>query len=819
MHPFSQLFRNIPSYVGEDLELLLEAPPEDALPRLADVGLNLHVADALNLQLPEDLTAEQWVHKVGNLLGLYTEKPREYNKEWKTPRFPNIHLKETLITNLSNRFGPLTPAETRRFKLSLPARFFPVKTKYLPLHKGIKNYYPSDIIHHFITTADYLWTLWESGILYLRVSQKQATFNGSPYSWEQRRLHNGTQSVCSEPFRVSSFSFNRSHRRTRLGQKPSQRSLATGSEPFTRKLGTPISSPTWKYARKRGTAPSRWSDTDRPITTQKGEETNSSHSSNQDHPSSFVHKTHDFCLWAAFKSTNYCSPFCLKHLVDLLDDWGPCTQDGEHRLRVPRTPLRITGGVFLVDKNPVNRTESRLVVDFSQFSRGNTAVRWPKFAVPNLRSLTNLLSCDLYWLSLDVSAAFYHIPLSPGSMPHLLVGSPGLQGIDPGMSYRAECGNPGGLLQDLHTTCRRGYLDPLLLLFKKFGRKLHLLSHPFVMGFRKIPMGVGLSPFLLAQFTSALASVVRRAFPHCLAFTYMDDVVLGARSPEHLNALHSTITALFLDLGITLNPEKTKWWGKNLNFMGLTINSFGSLPQDRHKLKALTMLKSLPLNVPIDWKICQRITGLLGFLAPFTKCGYAALMPLYNVIQAKKAFVMHPNYCKWLTSLYSDLWPVARQRSRLCQVFADATPTGWGLVNYSTDSVRLGTFSQPLPIHCAELLSACFARCWTGASLLGVDNQVVASGKYTHYPWLLGCAAAWILRGTSFIYVPSDLNPADAPSRGLLGFRRFPPPLLFVPSTGRTSLYARSPPVPGRQPVRVSFASPVLTSGDAWEPP
>nr|ART88791.1 large surface protein [Hepatitis B virus] len=117
------------------------------------------------------------------------------------------------------------------------------------------------------------------------------------------------------------------------------------------------------------------------------------------------------CWWLQFRNSKPCSDYCLSLIVNLLEDWGPCAEHGEHHIRIPRTPSRVTGGVFLVDKNPHNTAESRLVVDFSQFSRGNYRVSWPKFAVPNLQSLTNLLSSNLSCLSLDVFIIFLFILL------------------------------------------------------------------------------------------------------------------------------------------------------------------------------------------------------------------------------------------------------------------------------------------------------------------------------------------------------------------------------------------------------------------------
>nr|ACM09875.1 polymerase [Hepatitis B virus] len=755
-------------------------PLEEELPRLADEGLNRRVAEDLNLG---NLNVSiPWTHKVGNFTGLYSSTVPVFNPEWQTPSFPHIHLQEDIINRCQQYVGPLTVNEKRRLKLIMPARFYPNLTKYLPLDKGIKPYYPEHAVNHYFKTRHYLHTLWKAGILYKRETTRSASFCGSPYSWEQELQHgrlvfqtstrHGDKSFCSQSSGILSRSPVGPCVRSQLKQSTSKRQSSSGHAVELHNIPPSSARP----------------QSEGPIFS---------------------------CWWLQFRNSKPCSDYCLTHIVNLLEDWGPCTEHGEHNIRIPRTPARVTGGVFLVDKNPHNTTESRLVVDFSQFSRGSTRVSWPKFAVPNLQSLTNLLSSDLTWLSLDVSAAFYHIPLHPAAMPHLLVGSSGLPGYVARLSSTSRNINyQHGTMQDLHDSCSRNLYVSLLLLYKTFGRKLHLYSHPIILGFRKIPMGVGLSPFLLTQFTSAICSVVRRAFPHCLAFSYMDDVVLGAKSVQHLESLFTSITNFLLSLGIHLTPNKTKRWGYSLNFMGYVIGSWGTLPQEHIVLKIKQCFRKLPVNRPIDWKVCQRIVGLLGFAAPFTQCGYPALMPLYACIQSKQAFTFSPTYKAFLCKQYLNLYPVARQRSGLCQVFADATPTGWGLA-IGHRRMR-GTFVAPLPIHTAELLAACFARSRSGAKLIGTDNSVVLSRKYTSFPWLLGCAANWILRGTSFVYVPSALNPADDPSRGRLGLYR---PLLhlpFRPTTGRTSLYAVSPSVPSHLPDRVHFASPLHV---AWRPP
>nr|AAK97195.1 polymerase [Hepatitis B virus] len=810
--------------------LLLDAeteagPLEEELPRLADEDLNRRVAEDLNLG---NLNVSiPWTHKVGNFTGLYSSTVPIFNPEWQTPSFPKIHLHEDIINRCQQFVGPLTVNEKRRLKLIMPARFYPKRTKYLPLDKGIKPYYPDQIVNHYFQARHYLHTLWKAGILYKRETTRSASFCGSPYSWEQELHHSqrhGDESFCSQPSGILSRSsvgpcIRSQFKQSRLGLQPQQGPLATSQSGRSGSIRPRAHPSTRRYF---GVEPSGSghighiaNNSSSCLHQSAVRKAAYSHLSTSKRQSSSGHAVEFPCWWLQFRDTQPCSKYCLSHLVNLREDWGPCGEHGEHHIRIPRTPARVTGGVFLVDKNPHNTAESRLVVDFSQFSRGLTRVSWPKFAVPNLQSLTNLLSSNLSWLSLDVSAAFYHIPLHPAAMPHLLIGSSGLPGYVARLSSNSRIhNNQHGTMQNLHDSCSRQLYVSLMLLYKTYGWKLHLYSHPIILGFRKIPMGVGLSPFLLAQFTSAICSVVRRAFPHCLAFSYMDDVVLGAKSVQHRESLYTAVTNFLLSLGIHLNPSKTKRWGYSLNFMGYVIGSWGTLPQDHIVQKIKHCFRKLPVNRPIDWKVCQRIVGLLGFAAPFTQCGYPALMPLYACIQAKQAFTFSPTYKAFLSKQYMNLYPVARQRPGLCQVFADATPTGWGLA-IGHQRMR-GTFVAPLPIHTAELLAACFARSRSGAKLIGTDNSVVLSRKYTSFPWLLGCTANWILRGTSFVYVPSALNPADDPSRGRLGLYR---PLLrlpYRPTTGRTSLYADSPSVPSHLPVRVHFASPLHV---AWRPP
>nr|AHI14831.1 P protein [Hepatitis B virus] len=820
-------------------------PLEEELPRLADEDLNRRVAEDLNLG---NLNVSiPWTHKVGNFTGLYSSTVPVFNPEWQTPSFPHIHLQEDIINRCQQFVGPLTVNEKRRLKLIMPARSYPNLTKYLPLDKGIKPYYPEHAVNHYFKNRHYLHTLWKVGILYKRETTRSASFSGSPYSWEQELQHgrlvfqtstrHGDESFGSQSSGILSRSpvgpcIRSQLKQSRLGLQPQQGSLARSKSGRSGSIRARVH-PTTRQS--FGVEPSGSGHIDNSASSASSclhqsavRKTAYSHLSTSKRQSSSGHavELHNFspsstrsqsegpllsCWWLQFRNSKPCSDYCLSHIVNLLEDWGPCTEHGEHNIRIPRTPARVTGGVFLVDKNPHNTTESRLVVDFSQFSRGSTHVSWPKFAVPNLQSLTNLLSSNLSWLSLDVSAAFYHLPLHPAAMPHLLVGSSGLSRYVARLSSTSRNINyQHGAMQDLHDSCSRNLYVSLLLLYKTFGRKLHLYSHPIILGFRKIPMGVGLSPFLLAQFTSAICSVVRRAFPHCLAFSYMDDVVLGAKSVQHLESLFTAVTNFLLSLGIHLNPNKTKRWGYSLNFMGYVIGSWGTLPQEHIVLKIKQCFRKLPVNRPIDWKVCQRIVGLLGFAAPFTQCGYPALMPLYACIQSKQAFTFSPTYKAFLCKQYLNLYPVARQRSGICQVFADATPIGRGQPRNPWS--MCGTSVGPTPSNPGGLLAAWLVRSRSGGKGSRRDQFQVLPMKSTSFPWLVQWGPDRNLRGVGPVYVESAVKPAEGPFRARPALSRPAVPAAHRAPRGLPGLPVVSPSAPAHRPVRVPFASPTQTA-------
>ncbi|RLV98589.1 hypothetical protein DV515_00010610 [Chloebia gouldiae] len=164
-------------------------------------------------------------------------------------------------------------------------------------------------------------------------------------------------------------------------------------------------------------------------------------------------------------------------------------------------PWRPTGQLFLVDKNSRNTKEVRLVVDFSHFSRGKNGLSFPKYWAPNLHTLSRILPLEMSWISLDVSQAFYHVPM------HRL---------------RAT--------------------------------RLAICDGEWTYYFRKAPKGISLNPFLLHLFSTALAAKINHWF-NIWAFAYMD-FLLGHPSHHYLATASHTVYNILQQLGIRINYDK-----------------------------------------------------------------------------------------------------------------------------------------------------------------------------------------------------------------------------------------------------------------------
>lgn len=238
-------------------------------------------------------------------------------------------------------------------------------------------------------------------------------------------------------------------------------------------------------------------------------------------------------------------------------------------------PQRPTGWLFLIDKNSRNTKEARLVVDFSHFSRGKNGLSFPKYWAPNLCALSRILPLEMFWISLDVSQVFYHLFMHPLSITRLAVS-----------------------------------------------------NREWIYYFRKAPMRVGFSPFLLHLFSTALAAKISNRF-NIWAFAYMDFLLSHPRHRYLATASHAVCNFL-QQLGIRINYDKaTPSPVCEILFLGYKIDRLTIQILDEQWTKTRQKIKKISTTKEYDWKFLQRLVGHLNFFIPFTRFSICVLQPMY----------------------------------------------------------------------------------------------------------------------------------------------------------------------------------------------
>nr|QWY26513.1 MAG: polymerase [Hepatitis B virus] len=777
--------QSLRSWVLHQPETRYEEDPVRQLVRAAHLPLDVNLQGA-----PLHLEGN---HKLLSLRGLYQNQECTFNPEWKIPEFNDIFVKEIIKDYIPSR----------KWKLLLPAKLYVPSAHYFGHNRAIKNKYNKAESLHQLLCLKYLHELYKQGILYLREDNHHWKVRGPLYSWEVSALRDNGE--CGIKLRGRGYpSFPRSGKCSNVGPIKPLSGVHMGSDASGGKMGneaptkarsdergTPIllhgpGNSVWRsstLSNSRGRSTSRYTTStnhSRPqnsglkeagtkgttpnsqnlleprvlsgggsLATVQQIETSKAQPSLQRGSTSTDPPCRDKLQHGAYTSSR-----CRHNSAFTSTAECSCTEQ-QHSIRCNgRIPDRVTGGIFLVDKSPRNTREARLVVDFSQFSRWPNKVQWPSFASPNLRALSELLPPGMSWVSLDVSAAFYHIPVNPAAASLLLVGIPGLPRDDPHLWELPE-----SIFRDLYL---HGRDELLLLLHQRGEQRLPRRT----LGFRKIPMGIGLSPFLLSLFSSILVQFARREFVDLFAFSYMDDLVLGARTETHLASCCDSLLYFFREMGIKINEEKTRFTGTSLFFLGLHIRDIGILPQEEKSERVIALLEAIDTRIEYDFKIIQRLIGHLAYLAPFTRPGYPLLMPLYHACNLKRNYRFDMFYKYALIYWYSKLYPVRKNPQGFAQVFVDATPTSIAYIDYQTRSIQSASIPA-CPIHVAELMAVCWAKMETGASIIATDNTIALSKKFTKFPWELACLANALLIYTRLIYIRSKENPADLPSRGI----------------------------------------------------
>ncbi|AAD21980.1 DNA-directed DNA polymerase [Snow goose hepatitis B virus] len=694
-----------------------------------------HVVRAATTDLPRLGNKLPARHHLGKLSGLYQMKGCTFNPNWKVPDISDTHF-DIDVTN---------ECPSRNWKYLTPAKFWPKSISYFPIQAGVKNKYPDNVMQHESIVGKYLSKLYEAGILYKRVSKHLVTFKGQPYNWERQYLVNqhlvpdgATSSKingCSENRRRRNTfkSTGRTHDTKRdsnlVREIPINRSrdgscANNGRNKHPAKTGC-LARRGRKEGRSHEPYPSRDSST--PLDTRRRSESSGGFSqiSGRKTSRNHHHSTNTNSVETATRGRSSPGNQVVTRNATANPEFRasracnkvPPRQEEENvwYLRGNTSwPNRITGKLFLVDKNSRNTTEARLVVDFSQFSKGKNAMRFPRYWSPNLTTLRRILPVGMPRISLDLSQAFYHLPLNPASSSRLAVSD---------------------------------------------GQRVYY--------FRKAPMGVGLSPFLLHLFTTALGSEISRRF-NVWTFTYMDDFLLCHPNARHLNSISHAVCTFLQELGIRINFDKTTPSPVNeIRFLGYQIDHHYMRIEESRWKELRTVIKKIKPGEWYDWKCIQRFVGHLNFVLPFTKGNIEMLKPMYAAITNKVNFSFSSAYRTLLYKLTMGVCKLQinpKSSVPLPRVATDATPTH-GAISHITGGSAVFAFSKVRDIHIQELLMVCLAGIMIKPRCILSDSTFVCHKRYQTLPWHFAMYAKQLLSPIQLYFVPSKYNPADGPSR------------------------------------------------------
>nr|AAR89924.1 polymerase protein [Ross's goose hepatitis B virus] len=690
-----------------------------------------HVVRAATIDLPRLGNKDPARHKLGKLSGLYQMKGCDFNPQWKVPDISDTHFKLDIINE----------CPSRNWKYLTPAKFWPKSISYFPVHTGVKPKYPDDVAGHEQIVGQYLTKLFEAGILYKRESKHLVTFKGTPYQWERQYLVNQPADLHGAV--SSKINGRKKSRRSRT--PPSTTGWANDPKRnchMVRKVsyhgtrhGPCANNGRDKYhATTRGLAGRSREETgaNQPISpcrsgskldTGRGrqgprifQKISRGETKRNHHHSSYITSKDSVGAEARRSAPQHSTtvPTSGTGNSSNQNTKSPEEKNVFYLRGNTSWPNRITGRIFLVDKNSRNTEEARLVVDFSQFSKGKHAMRFPKYWSPNLSTLRRILPMGMPRISLDLSQAFYHLPLNPASSSRLAISD---------------------------------------------GQHVYY--------FRKAPMGVGLSPFLLHLFTTALGSEISRRF-NVWTFTYMDDFLLCHPNARHLNAISHAVCSFLQELGVRINFDKTTPSPvTEIKFLGYLIDDKYMKIEDQRWNELRQVIKKIQVGKWYDWKCIQRFIGHLNFILPFTKGNVEMLKPMYHAVTHRVNFSFSSSY---RTLLYKLTMGVCKLRLNpkvslpLPRVATDATLTH-GAISHITGGCAVFTFSKVRDIHIQELLMACLAKLMIKPRCLLTDSTFVIHKRYQTLPWHFAVLAKQLMQNIQLYFVPSKYNPADGPTR------------------------------------------------------
>lgn len=185
--------------------------------------------------------------------------------------------------------------------------------------------------------------------------------------------------------------------------------------------------------------------------------------------------------------------------------------------------------------------------------------------------------------------------------------------------------------------CKKGFWQ-----IKVSERSQKLLTFATPWGrysYRVLPFGLSSAPELFQQIMSDLLSDLDQVE------VSMDDILIHAKTREHLKVIQDEVITRLRHSGLTLNDDKCEYGKERIKFLGHILTSMG-LEADPEKVTAIDSLK-----MPTNKVELQRFLGMITYLAKFIPRMSTITQPLRKLLEKQVAWDWQWQQTKAFTSL------------------------------------------------------------------------------------------------------------------------------------------------------------------------
>jgi hypothetical protein len=318
--------------------------------------------------------------------------------------------------------------------------------------------------------------------------------------------------------------------------------------------------------------------------------------------------------------------------------------------------------------------------------------------------------------------------------------------------------------------------------------------------FTGLAMGGRLSPKLFTRVIKALLKVCWAVGIHI--YGYLDDTLNRNRTIALAEYVCKFVIDLFQRAGFLIHPVKSVLIPTQvIEFLGFMIDSINmtiSLPGEKEKRLRKELRWWIKVVHEGQWVQIRKASAFLGYLiamlpaSTYSKAHFRRFQREVDIhlqnnhrdyeAQVQMSLYVLPDLEWWIDLPTPITRPIHRELPRF-YITTDASSSGWGIV--WGNEVRAGKWPahenrhiNVLELQAVLFVFSVFEEAFHDSHVVvSMDNQVAASyvnklGGKTHELGIMGEELGNILQARnaaiSAVFVPTHLNEADAPSRGVV---------------------------------------------------